>query len=239
MVHQISEIISEDTNVFVGTIPYVTIPPITQASKKKDCVHNGRQYFTRYAPFFASREEKSSSYLTGENARHIDDRIDKFNEIIKDIIQPLPNWHPVEIGCLLNKLAIRRASDNPCDDPDKPLKDLLPCDHALLADNLAPVPNVLRLQTEDNKRTDGGIFSLDCFHPTTIGQGLIAREFVSAMQVAGVSHVDPNESDWDIDWEMIIKNDTLLEDPPELWDEAVNLAKDHSGIVSLIHRILM
>ena len=244
MVRQISEIISEDTKVFVGTIPYVTIPPITQASNKRDCIHNGRQYFTRYAPFFVDRKDTSSRCLTGKNARDIDDRIDKFNEIIKDIIQTVPkkgkrNWHPVEIGCLLNKLAIRRASDNPCDDPDKPLTDLLPCDHALLADNLDPVPNVLRLQTENNERTNGGIFSLDCFHPTTIGQGLIAKEFVSEMKVAGVSHVDPKKSDWELDWEMIIKNDTLLEDPPELWDEAVNKAEDHSGIASLIYRIFM
>lgn len=239
MVCQISEIISEDTKVFVGTIPYVTIPPITQASKKKDCVHNGRQYFTRYDLFF---EEESSRHLTGKKARHIDDRIDKFNEIIKDIIQTVPkkgNWCPVEIGCLLNKLAIRRASDNPCDDPDKPLKDLLPCDHELLSDDLAPIPNVLRLQTENNERKSGGIFSLDCFHPTTIGQGLIAREFVSEMKAAGVSHIDPKKSDWDLNWKTIIKNDTLLEDPPELWDEAVNLAEDHSGIASLIYRIFM
>ena len=240
MVCQISEIISETTNVFVGTIPYVTIPPLTQASNEEYCMHNGRQYFTRYDPFFVNGEEKSS--LTGKNAIHIDDRIDKFNKIIRNVIQTLPkkgNWRPVEIGCLLNKLAIKRASDNPCNDPDKPLKDLLPCNHELLSDNLAPVPNVLRLQTENNERTEGGIFSLDCFHPTTIGQGLIAREFVSAMKCAGVSHVDSDKSDWDLDWEMIIENDTLLQDPPELWDEAVNLAKDHSGIADLIYRILM
>lgn len=236
MVCQISEIISKDTKVFVGTIPYVTIPPITQASNERDRMHNERQYFTRYNLFF---EEKSSNHLTGQDARDIDDRIDKFNEIIKDIIQPLPNWHLVEIGCLLNKLAIRRASDNPTDDPDKPLKDLLPCDHELLSDDLAPIPNVLRLQTENNERKSGGIFSLDCFHPTTIGQGLIAREFVSEMKAAGVSHIDPKKSDWDLNWKTIIKNDTLLEDPPELWDEAVNLAEGHSGIAGLIYRILM
>ena len=241
MVRQISEVISEDTNVFVGTIPYVTIPPLTQASNEVYCMHNERQYFTRYAPFFVSREDSSSRHLTGENAICIDDRIDRFNEIIRDTIQTVPengNWCPVEIGDLLKKLAIRGASDNPNDDPDKPLRDLLPPGHALLADNLAPVPNVLHLQTENNERTNGGIFSLDCFHPTTIGQGLIAREFVAAMRGAGVRHVDSNASDWELNWEMIIENDTLIGDPPELWDEAVNIAEDHSGLASLIYRIL-
>ena len=35
----------------------------------------------------------------------------------------------------------------------------------------------------------------------------------------------------------IIKSDTLIKDPPELWDDAINLAKKNSGLAGIIHRI--
>ena len=244
IVDQISNIISEDTKVFVGTIPHVTIPPITQRVGNEAFQFKKKKYFDYYVPFFAAEDfdpnRSITKRLSAKNAKTIDKRIYKFNEIIEDIITKSggKNWHLVDICGLLDKLAIRRAGDNPCDDPNKPLNDLLPCNHELLnKDLIDPVPSVLRFETNGNERTNGGIFSLDCFHPTAIGQGLIAGEFVSAMKGAGVRHVDPNRSDWNLDWNRIIKSDTLISEPPELWDDAINLAKKHSGLAGVIHRI--
>lgn len=238
MVRQISEVISQDTKVFVGTIPHVTIPPLTQASNEVDFEHNGIQYFTHYAPFFANREDSVSRFLTGQEARFIDDRIDEFNEIIECVIQTVPengNWHLVDICGLLDDLAVRRT----CNDgnPSQPLTVLLPSGHALLDSDLGPVPNVLRFQTNENNRTNGGIFSLDCFHPTTIGHGLIARTFICAMREAGVRHVQSHSENWGLNWEDIIEEDTLIDDPPVLWDDAINMTEDHSGLAAVIHRL--
>ncbi len=244
MICQISEMISKDTKVFVGTIPHVTIPPITQRWGQEAFECNGRKYFDYYVPFFAAEDfdPKDSMAprvprLSGEEAKFIDDRIDEFNEIIKCVIKTVPpkkeNWHLVDICCLLDKLAVRRTG-NECD-PGQPLKQLLPCDHALL--KIDPVPSVLRFETKENERTNGGIFSLDCFHPATIGQGLIAEKFVCEMKKAGVCHVNPDKPDWELDWKKIIKKDTLIQKPPELWDDAINLTKEHRGLFSIIHRI--
>ena len=238
MVRQISEIISADTRVFVGTIPYVTIPPITQASNQLYREHRGKQYFTYYAPFFADRENWRGSRLDGEQAISIDTRIHRFNEIIRGVIQTVPEngeWHLVDICGLLERLAVRRTDND--SDPSRPLRNFLPSDHALLGDNLSPVPNVLRFETHNNERTNGGFFSLDCFHPTTIGQGLIAEAFVSVMREAGVCHISSGANDWELNWGRIIENDTLIEDPPVLWDDAIRMTEEYRGLASVIYSL--
>ena len=68
--------------------------------------------------------------------------------------------------------------------------------HPLLDDNLKPTPNVLRFETCNNRRKNGGLFSLDCFHPTTIGYGLIAEEFLRVMKEAKVPDADPGQLNW-------------------------------------------
>ena len=61
MVQQISKAISEDTKVFVGTVPHVTIPPITQAiSGQQDFECDQRNYFTYYGPFFVNEDNFST-----------------------------------------------------------------------------------------------------------------------------------------------------------------------------------
>ena len=247
MVRQISEIISKDTNVFVGNIPHVTIPPITQASNKVAFEHKERTYFTRYARFFANREEdRLFEGLTGDDAKRIDDHIDKLNNTIDCIIRTVPrkgNWRLVNICSLLEGLAVRRTGND--SNPHHPLEcfllsdpDLPDTGHELLKSDLKPLPNVRRFQTNDkNKRMDGGIFSLDCFHPTIIGQGLIAEAFVRAMKEAEVPHVTSDCLDWRLDWEDIIRNDTLIQDPPVLWNEFINITKEHSNLANIIYRI--
>ena len=52
MVRQISEAICDETNVFVGNVPHVTIPPITQVIGEEDEIHNGQQYYNRLRTLF-------------------------------------------------------------------------------------------------------------------------------------------------------------------------------------------
>lgn len=56
--------------------------------------------------------------------------------------------------------------------------------------------------------TDGGIFSLDGIHPTVIGQGIIASEFLKSFQVHGSAGAQAS-----IDWQRVIQDDTLRQDP--------------------------
>jgi len=64
--------------------------------------------------------------------------------------------------------------------------------------------------------TAGGVFSLDGVHPTAIGHGLIAHEFIQVFRKAGVDV--PRE----LDWNAIAASDSLYSNPislmPELYD---------------------
>lgn len=54
---------------------------------------------------------------------------------------------------------------------------------------------------------EGGLFSLDGVHPTTIGYGIIANEFLKVMEDAGVKASPLN-------WDEIVAADTLVTDLP-------------------------
>ena len=242
LVDRISRVISETTKVFVGTVPYVTIPPITQAiSGEADEVHDEKQYFSYYGTFFANPRgfnPDRDRHLTGEQVRRIDARIKVFNEKIREVTGTASNgqWHVVDICDLLNQLAFKRNTTT-MEIPREPLHKFFDercnLNHPLLDDTLKPTPSVLRFQTDNNRRTGGGFFSLDCFHPTTIGYGLIAEEFLREMQSKGVPEANPEN----LDWKGIIKQDTLIQNPPVLWDDVIEAAESHPRFADLLYRV--
>ncbi len=59
------------------------------------------------------------------------------------------------------------------------------------------------------RRRAGGIVSLDGVHPSVIGQGLLAHEFLKVMKEAGVPGADPDR----LPWPRIVASDTLYQDP--------------------------
>lgn len=233
LAEQISAIIPATTRVFVATIPHVTIPPVTQGIPP----FKGK-YFTHYGRFFSTKDNFSpiwQSCLTDNDAAAIDERVDAFNEIIKrNVLQQ--GWHLVDMCQILDELAVKRNDMQ--DAPGRPLIDYyarmgIP-DHPLL--QLSPIPNILRLRTtEHGQRQAGGLFSLDCFHPSTIGYGIIAEAFLRAMQAAGVENADPAR----LNWRTIIRHDTLLQRPPLLWDDIVEAAESNAMLWDVIFKVIV
>ncbi|MBE9158045.1 lipase [Nodosilinea sp. LEGE 06152] len=226
LVETVAKIILPSTKVFVGTVPHVTIPPITQGLGDFD-----GKYFEYYGSFFASPynigDPPQRRHLTKAEVIAIDQRVDGFNEVIRDVVgRQSQAWTIVETGAMLDALAVKR--NNSTDAPGMPLIEY--CrrkgrpDHPLL--NLEPVPSILRFSTQNATRLQGGLFSLDCIHPTTIGYGLIAEEFLTAMQTAGVAGADPLR----LDWPDIIIHDTLLQAPPALWDDILTAAEHNAAL---------
>ncbi len=80
--------------------------------------------------------------------------------------------------------------------------------------------SALDMVTNKAQRTTGGIFSLDGIHPTTIAYGIIAQEIINIMQQAGVKFYYGNSSAQErvgpvrVDFQRLIKLDTLVSDPP-------------------------
>ena len=84
----------------------------------------------------------------------------------------------------------------------------------------------------------GGLFSLDCFHPTTIGYGLIAETFLSKMDSEGIEGTKLTEEKRQQFWKRIIKQDTLINRPPALWEHIFEVAEEHPLLSSLLQRLL-
>jgi GDSL-like Lipase/Acylhydrolase len=235
LIAKVRAVISTNTRVFVGTIPYVTIPPITQGIGK---LPENSKYFKYYGRFFANENNFNpffNSNLTGEKIQKIDETVDKFNQVIHDEVTLAGNnWYLVDMGEILNSLAVKR--NHLSNSPDEPLKSyyrsLGLSDHPLLS--LDPVPNTLLLKTQDGTRKSGGLFSLDSVHPSTIGYGIAAEAFLREMQKAGVPDANPLH----LDWRQIIAQDSLLQSPPALWDDILNGAEKNSILWNVIFKIL-
>lgn len=233
LVEQVQGIIADDTQVFVATVPHVTIPPVIQGIPPFD-----GKYFQYYGRFFAKEENFShllQKHLKRQQIQQIDARIDSFNQSIRDILEAQgDNWHIVDTCAILDSLAVKR--NKMLDAPERPLLDYYAAqgisDHPLL--RLSPVPSILQLDIRDGNRDAGGLFSLDCVHPTTIGYGIVAEAFLSVMKKAGVSDTDPVR----INWHEIIAHDSLLQVPPILWENIISVAEQNATLWDVIFRVI-
>src|SRR5262249_57632060 len=97
---------------------------------------------------------------------------------------------------------------------------------------LEPRPDTHFFSSGPKGRIAGGLFALDGIHPTTIGYGLMAQEFIRVMQEAGVQFmrgdgVTPREGEVRVDWRRLIPLDSLIAHPPR------SLASDVALILCL------
>ncbi len=228
VIQYIEQIIPDYTQVFVATIPHVTIPPVTTGIPPFD-----GKYFQYYGRFFSQEsnfDPRLQKSITGEEAKKIDRRIDVFNQIIQELADSQPRWHLVDLCKILDELAVKR---NECIDyPELPLKNYyqkrgMP-HHPLL--QLSPIPSILSLRLEQGKRVAGGLFSLDGIHPSTIGYGMIAEAFLQVMQDKGVVNANPHQLNWD----EIIAHDTLLQTSPILWEKIFEAARENATLWDIL-----
>src|SRR5205823_1008681 len=92
---------------------------------------------------------------------------------------------------------------------------------------LEPEPNSRFFRSGAAGRNDGGLFSLDGVHPTTVGYGIVAQEVIKVMALAGVTFRtqtgDERHDDVIVDWRRIIAADSLVAAPPALLDDGLGL----------------
>jgi hypothetical protein len=233
LVAEVKAILPSQTQVFVGTVGHIIIPPVTQGIPP---YHDN--YFDYYGRFYHNETNFNPlfhKHLTREQAITIDGRIDEFNGVIRQIVgHQGSNWHMVETGAILDQLAVKRNELSAT--PERALEMYYEAqglaDHPLL--QLDPVPSVLRFETVGGQRVNGGLFSLDCVHPTTIGYGIVAEAFLKVMQSAGISQADPAR----LNWPEIIAQDTLILSPPHLWDDILAAAQHHSTLWDIVFNVI-
>ncbi|HSK27362.1 MAG TPA: hypothetical protein VK894_10685 [Jiangellales bacterium] len=138
---------------------------------------------SRYFPYYtrpwitdADFDPERDPHLTEAEARSVDSAIDAYNETIIASVEAARrdqlDWNVVDLGALLDRLATRRYLESPWARPTWWTPYELPPELKALD----PVPNTRFFWSGPGGRTDGGLFSLDGVHPTTIGYGILAQE---------------------------------------------------------------
>jgi hypothetical protein len=231
-------------HVIVATVPAVTIAPIARGVEGK--VRPDSRYFPFYTRPWITDDDfdpKRDPRITEDEARAIDSAIDGFNAAIiasvKAARQDGLDWYLFDLGGLLDSLAVRRYVESPWARPSWWRPYELPPE--LL--RLDPVPNTRFFRAGSDGRTDGGLFSLDGIHPTTIGYGLIAQEVIRVMERAGVRFterdgVTPRAGPVRVDFARLLMADTLVSHPPAVISPSLSLLGWVDDKLDWVRRIL-
>ncbi|MDP6445835.1 MAG: hypothetical protein QGG36_05480 [Pirellulaceae bacterium] len=226
--------------VFLGTIPSVTIPPVTRGvSPDRTQDDDGYyEFYTRPWVWDDQFDQHKHPSITRDQARQIDDFIKSYNGVIRDAAASRDNWHVVDFGATLDRLAFRRHQGNPPGDVPAGLIAALRRHRKL--NYLVDPRGRLRLDTRyvscspsrPERIAQGGLFSLDGIHPTTIGYGLMADLLFKAMKSAKVRMARGAQLDWD----EIVGQDNLISQPPSLLSDLKRLMRflDKRAVLSQI-----
>lgn len=207
-------------NVFVGTVPLVTIAPLAKGvgpttTLEVESDYSDRKekyvYYKYYTYFFREEnavERTDKAFLTLTDALYIDNCIRQYNRTIKQLVAERnrqysqPRYHIVDISKALQDIAFKRNAGQ--------VKYKFP-DYFRF--KYPPVNTKYYHADERGRLKQGGLFSLDGIHPSAIGQGLIAYEFLKVMKQVGVV------KQIDLNWDAIFKSDQLYSDPIPLMHE--------------------
>jgi len=218
LVHEVKTIKAQ--HVIFTTVPHVTIAPIARGIGTK--VRPGSRYFPYYTrPWIdeAKFNPKDDPRITENEARAIDSAIDQYNDAITAEVraarQDGRDWLLMDVAGLLDRLASRRYRSDPQARPDWWTPYELPPELAALS----PEPDSRFFGSGPGGRNQGGLFSLDGIHPTTIGYGIIAQEFIRVMKRANVKFYfgdgkTERTDDVRVDFKRLIKLDSLVSSPP-------------------------
>ncbi|QHG21299.1 hypothetical protein [Nostoc sp. ATCC 53789] len=222
-----------DWNVFIGTVPFVTIAPLAKGVGPTTEIHvpgeekplNYYKYYT-YFPFEEDTvRETGTLYLTLQDAIYIDDCIRTYNKVIKELVdsknsqQDQPRYHIVDLANALQEIAFKRNAGQ------------VQYEFPEYFNFVYPQVNTKYYHADTNGLLrQGGLFSLDGIHPSAIGQGLIAYEFLKEMKKVGV--VDSTE----LDWKSIFSSDQLYSQPITLMHEFYDNKEFAETIIKLFGR---
>lgn len=207
-------------HVILVNVPHVTIAPIARGVERK--VERGSRYFPYYTRPWIRDEQFDPTRdlsITENEARALDSAVDQYNDFIAKIVKTRRNqgkdWYVMDIAGMLDRLAARRYINDFSARPEWWTPYELPS--ALKA--LKPDINSRFFSSDPTGRLQGGLFSLDGIHPTTVTYGIIAQEIINIMQLAKVSffHTDGvtrRQGPVQVDFDRLIKLDSLIAKPP-------------------------
>lgn len=237
----------EARHVIFATVPQVTIAPIARGVGTK--VRPGSRYFPYYTRPWIDDDDfdvDHDPWIDEHHARAIDSAIDSFNDTIIASVRDARSdpddprdWYLFDLGALLDKLAVERYVSDPATRPSWWQPYDLPPEIA----GLEPPVDTRFFESGPGGRVRGGWFSLDGVHPTTIGAGIVAREIARIMdRSAGVEFPDGRggrrpQGTVDVDFERVIRLDTLISDPPASVESIISLLAWFDERIDWVRRI--
>ncbi len=256
---------SKIQRVFWGTVPPVTVPPVTRGvGGRLDSADEAgepfypddnpkwhRRYFRYYTrPWIPEKKFRPTEdpHLTGAEAVAIDRTIYAYNRIIHKLVEmhnkarraakKTADWFIVDLHWTLERLAYRRYQEDPSVPPPPNWTPYeMPSEYLDL--NLT----TQFLAARQGQRTAGGIFSLDGIHPTTVAYGIMAQEFIDAMQAQGVEFkwgdgTTPRSAPLRVDYRRLIQLDSLIKALPKTLDDLWGKVVDGDQLLDLFQRAI-
>lgn len=230
-------------HVILVNVPHVTIAPIARGVATK--VRPDSRYFPFYTrPWIPDHQfdPRHDPHLTDLQARAIDSAIDQYNDTIAGAVRDARrdglDWFVLDLAGLLDRVACRRYLLSPEARPAW----WSPYDLSDELADLPPPPDSRFFRSNRFGRFQGGLFSLDGIHPTTIGYGLIAQEIIHVMRRAGVrfyredgtERTDPVR----VDFRRLLRLDTLMSDPPASLDDDLLLLGRLDQALGILRRLM-
>ncbi len=218
-------------NVFLGTVPHVTIPPVTRGTPPppKGTLVPGVSPRRRYYEFYTRPwiwdddfDKDRHPHLTREQAIQIDSFIDCYNKAIRSIAERR-GWHVFDACAVLDELAYRSQNGEPTYQfpaglvaalkEHEPLRYLVvktpEGGERVALDTRFFMAAPPRSKGQPARIEKGGLFSLDGIHPTTIGYSILAHTLLETMAKVGAV---PQGTQ--LNWDRIVRRDSLVNSPP-------------------------
>ncbi len=219
-------------HVILATVPHITIAPLARGVGGK--ARERSRYFPYYTlPWIQDKDFNPNKHprITENEARAIDSAIDQYNDAITEVIrqarQEGRDWYLFELCGVLDRLASRRYIEDPSARPDWWYQ--LGGEYQLppVLQSVSPPLTSEFFRSDSRGRTQGGLFSLDGIHPSTIGYGIMAQEVIKVMQLAGVKFYESDgktqrEGEIEVDFEDLIARDTLISQTPHNIDSILD-----------------
>ncbi len=236
--------IYEDWKVFIGTVPAVTVAPLAKgvgdsyyiddpfgviganaphdlpvdADEDALVLPTGARYYKYYTYFLFDYEfaHGHDCKLTFPQVKAIDQYIAQYNQTIRNLSAAKnaandgDRYHIVDVCKTLLEIAFKRNDGQPTYAFPQEMADFFPL-----------VDTRYHHATHRGNLEQGGLFSLDGVHPSAIGHGVIANEFLNTMkQVRGAQNFAP------LDWPAIYRSDTLYKKPISLMQSIRTKSED-------------
>lgn len=228
---------TQDWKAYVGTVPLVTIAPMLEGFGEARLVDDpevplgqaARQFrYYEYYKFYGVNEstaiQDEQKFMRFRDALFIDKVIIEYNKTIRSLVAKKNSqlqreaFVVVDIANVLSDMAWKRNSGMPSYEYPQELQWMYP-----------PLNTKFYRVSADGVITDGGIFGLDGIHPTVIGQGIIASEFLKAFREHGSA-----PSGASIDWARVINEDSLRQSPIAVLHDIVEVDQAIDFIIQAV-----